>query len=393
MSVFSKKYFTNSSTRDIIKLQMRHVNKFFKILESMTGKQLNMDSYSSYPPAPIAVSRVVILFVQKVTRRVMLLKNANSGIMQMPKKKENVFARMLAQWDLQILIIPGIIFLIIFSYFPMYGIIMAFQEYKLGDFPGMSPWVGFKQFQSMFADPYFGQVIRNTLVISLLKLLICFPVPIAFAVLVNELKNKTFKKTIQTISYLPHFISWVITAMLMFDLLSVDGGAVNNALMAIGIIDKPIGFFTDGSYFWGLAIVTDIWKELGWNAIIFIAAITSVEADMYEAADIDGATRLQKMWHITIKAIKPTIILLFIFNVGGILRGNFDQIMMLTKQMSNAMLRNYADVIDTFIYRVGIGEGRYSFATAAGLFQNVINFGLLIGANWVADKAGESALF
>ncbi|MGN0478263.1 MAG: ABC transporter permease [Hominenteromicrobium sp.] len=317
---------------------------------------------------------------------------ANGQAVQAQKKK-NAFVRMLNQWDLQILLIPGIILVLIFCYVPMYGVIMGFQDFKLGDFPGFSQWAGLKHFKIMFADKYFGLAMRNTLVISALKLFIGFPIPILFAVLLNEMKNQPIKKTVQTVSYLPHFISWVVTATLMFDLLSTDGGAVNEFLMWIGVIKEPIGFFTNGKYFWGLTLVTDIWKELGWNAIIFVAAITSISQDMYEAADIDGATRVQKMWHITIKSIKPTIILMFIFQVGGILNANFDQIMMLTKQMGNAMLKEYADVIDTFIYRLGVSQGRFSFAAAAGLFKSVINFGLLLGANWIAGKFGESQLF
>ena len=199
--------------------------------------------------------------------------------------------------------------------------------------------------------------------------------------------------TVQTISYLPHFISWVVCATLMFDLMSTDGGAINEFLMWIGVIKEPIGFFTEGKYFWGITLCTDIWKELGWNAIIFISAITSISQDMYEAADIDGATRAQKMWHITIKSIKPTIILMFIFQVGGILNANFDQIMMLTKQMGNSMLKEYADVLDTFIYRLGVSQGRFSFAAAAGLFKSIVNFALLLGSNYVAGKFGEAQLF
>ena len=179
----------------------------------------------------------------------------------------------------------------------------------------------------------------------------------------------------------------------MFDFLSTDGGAVNEMLMAAGFIDKPIGFFQDGKYFWGLALVTDTWKELGWNSIIYISAMAGVDAEMYEAADIDGATRAQKMWHITIKAIKPTIILLFIMSVGGILNANFDQIMMLTKQLSIGALTEYANVIDTYIFRMGISLGRVSYGTAAGLLKSIINFILLLVANTIADKAGENALF
>ena len=319
------------------------------------------------------------------------MKKAEGGVASIPKKC--VFKRALEQWDLQTLVLPGIILLIIFSYLPMYGLVMAFQEYRIGDFPGMSTWVGFKQFESLFADPNFFLTLRNTLVISLLKLTIGFVCPIVFAVFLNEMRNGPIKRTVQTISYLPHFISWTVCALLMFDFLSIDGGAVNEFLMWAHIVDEPIGFFQDGKYFWGIALFTDIWKELGWNSIIYISAIAGVDAEMYEAADIDGATRSQKMWHITVKAIKPTIVLLFIMNVGGVLNANFDQIMMLTKNMGNAMLTEYADVIDTFVYRMGMQMGRFSFATAAGLFKAVINFGLLLGANWIAGKAGETALF
>ena len=308
-------------------------------------------------------------------------------------KKKSLFKRALEQWDLQVLVLPGIILLIIFSYLPMYGLIMSFQEFHMGDFPGMSEWVGFKQFRSLFADPNFFRTLRNTLVISGLKLTIGFVCPIIFAIFLNEMRNGGTKKTVQTISYLPHFISWTVCALMMFDFLSIDGGSVNEFLMWTHIISKPIGFFQEGKYFWGISLLTDIWKELGWNSIIYIAAMAGVDAEMYEAAEIDGATRAQKMWYITIQAIKPTIVLLFIMNVGGILNANFDQIMMLTKNMGNAMLTEYADVIDTFVYRMGMNMGRFSFATAAGMFKSVINFALLLGANWIAGKVGETALF
>jgi len=317
----------------------------------------------------------------------------NPKVAETPRKKKNGFLRALEQWDLQVLVIPGILLLFVFSYIPIYGLVMAFQEYRIGDFPGQSEWVGFKQFILLVTDSAIPLVLRNTLVISLLKLTIGFVCPIVFAVMLNELKNQGIKKTIQTVSYLPHFISWTVCALLMFDFLSTDGGAVNEMLMGAGLIDKPIGFFQDGKYFWGLALVTDTWKELGWNSIIYISAMAGVDAEMYEAADIDGATRAQKMWHITIKAIKPTIVLLFIMNVGGILNANFDQIMMLTKQMTNGALKDYADVIDTYIFRVGISQGRVSYGTASGLLKSIINFILLLAANTIADKAGENALF
>ncbi len=308
-------------------------------------------------------------------------------------KKTSKLSEFFAQWDLQIMVIPAIIHILVFAYIPMYGILMAFQEFRLGDFPGFSPWVGFKQFAYFFSDPNFPKVLRNTLVINILKLVINFPIPIIFAVLLNEIRVLWFKKSLQTISYLPHFISWVVGATLLFDFFSVDGGAVNYILMTLGLVDKPIAFFGRGEYFWGMLVITDLWKEMGWSSIIFVAAITSIDAEMYEAADIDGANRYDKMWHITIASIRPTIVLLLIFTVGGIMNANFDQIMLLTNQMMNARLRDYADVISTYVYRVGIREMRASFATAAGLFQSIINFLLLLTANYLSGKFSESSVF
>ncbi len=323
----------------------------------------------------------------------MRLKKTQANGQIAAKRKKNIFLRMLEQWDLQILVIPGILLMIVFTYLPIYGILMGFQEYKLGDFPGMSQWVGLKYFKELLTASDFYRVLRNTLAISFMKMFIAFPLPILFAVMLNELQFPLLRKTVQTVSYLPHFISWVVGATMMFDFLAVDGGAVNEMLMAVGLIKDPIGFFMKGEYFWAIVLCTDIWKELGWNSIIFISAITSISQDMYEAADIDGATRIQKMWYITIQSIMPTIILMFIFQVGGLLNANFDQIMQMTKQMTNAMLRDYADVLDTYIYRMGISLGRFSFGTAGGLFKSVINFALLCLANKIADMVGETSLF
>ena len=298
---------------------------------------------------------------------------------------------MLDQWDLQVLIIPSIILILVFSYIPMYGMIMAFQEFRLGDFPGLSEFVGLKHFQAMFTEPVFQRAIRNTAVIGLLKLVINFPMPIIFAIMLNEIRVAVFKRTVQTISYLPHFISWVVAARLMMEFFSPDG-AVNGLLMNLNFISQPLAFFQRAEYFWGLSVATDLWKSLGWNAIIFLAAISAVDQELYEAADIDGATRLQKMWHITISTIMPTIVLLFVFTCGQLMNANFDQIMMLTNQMGNAMLRETADVIPTYVYRLGLSNARFSYAAAAGLFQSVINFILLLSVNKLAGKL-DSAVF
>jgi len=266
---------------------------------------------------------------------------------------------------------------------------MAFQDFRIGDFPGMSEWAGLRHFYALFSDPNFVLVLRNTIVISVLKMLIIFPLPIIFAIMLNEVSNKHFKKTVQTISYLPHFISWVVAATLMFDFFSIDGGAVNSALQSLGFIDRPVHFFGRSEYFWGMAVVTDIWKVLGWNSIIFFAAISAVDNELYEAADIDGAGRYTKMWHITFATIRPTVILLFVFSIGNLLNVNFDQIMTLTNQMTNASLRETADIISTYVFRVGLGQSRFSFAAAAGLFGSIVNVSLLLLANKIAARSGN----
>lgn len=323
---------------------------------------------------------------------VMRLKNSSAeAAIQPTVKKPNAFVRFIQQWDLQLLVLPGIILLFIFSYVPIYGIIMAFQDFKLGDTLGMSEWVGLKWFKQLFTSPDLFGIVRNTLVISLLKLTIGFICPIIFAVFLNELRVAPVKKTVQTLSYLPHFISWTVTATLLFDLLGSEG-ALTQLLVNLHILKQPVNFFQKGEWFWGLATISNIWKELGWDAIIYVSAIAGIDVEMYEAADIDGATRLQKMWHITVKSIKPTIILLLIMNVGGVLNANFDQIMMLTRQMTNAALTPYAQVIDTYSYRMGIALMRFSYGTAVGLIKSIINFFLLLTANKIADKAGETAL-
>jgi putative aldouronate transport system permease protein len=307
-------------------------------------------------------------------------------------KRKGFFTRFIKQWDLQILVIPAIIYIFIFSYIPMYGVLMAFQRFQLGDIPGLSQWVGFEHFRTLFVDPNFSNVMRNTIAMSLLRLVIGFPMPIIFAIMLNEIRAVRFKKVTQTISYLPHFISWVVASSLLFDFFGVDG-AVNEVLQALGFTESSINFFGRKELFWGMATGTNLWKELGWDAIIYVAAITSIDSELYEAASIDGATRMRKIWHITLAGIRPTIIILLILAVGGLLNANFDQVWMLTNQMRNGTIRETADVLDSYVIRTGIREMRYSFAQAAYLFRTVLNFILLFGANFFANKMGQSTLF
>ena len=250
-------------------------------------------------------------------------------------RKKNVFSRMLAQWDLQILLVPGILLVLLFSYVPMYGVVMGFQDFQLGDFPGFSQWVGFKHFQTMFADKYFGLAMRNTLVISALKMFIGFPLPIFFAVLLNEMNFQPLKKTVQTVSYLPHFLSWVVIAGIWISFLAKTG-AVNQirGLFALA----PIDYMTDkGSIRWVL-FFSEGWRSLGWDSIIYFTTILGISPSLYEEADIAG----------------------------------FDQVLNFT----NAAVNSSIEILDTYIYSIGIGQGQYSLATAVGLVKGV--FGVML---------------
>lgn len=282
----------------------------------------------------------------------------------------------------------GVLWMIIFNYVPMYGIIIAFKEFNIVKPISEAPWVGWSHFQEFFQDDSFVNVMRNTLGISLIKLIIGFPLPIIFALFLNEVRSVLFKRSVQTISYLPHFLSWVILGGILTTWLS-DVGIVNHVLLALNVIKEPISYLAEPDYFWGIIITSDIWKELGWSAIIYLAAIASVSPEMYEAATIDGAGRFQKMWYVTLPSIKATISILFILAVSGVLNSNFDQILVLR----NALNESASNVIDMFVYQTGMQQGRYSYATAVGLFKSVIALILLLIANRVTKKINNTSLF
>ncbi|WP_102716195.1 ABC transporter permease [Paenibacillus castaneae] len=282
---------------------------------------------------------------------------------------------------------PALIFIFVFSYLPMYGVLMAFQDYSL--FKGFfgSQWTGLKHFEAFFHSPDFFRVIRNTIVISLLKLFIGFPAPILLALMLNEVRNMVFKRVIQTISYLPHFLSWVIVSGFTISLLSVDNGSLNILLQSLGLTDKPINFLSTPEYFWGIIVTTNLWKEIGFATIVYLAAIAGVDQSMYEAASIDGANKFKQIFLITLPSITPVILIFLILNIGGLLNAGFDDLLLLG---SSPMLRDVADVIDTYAYRVGIINNRFSYAAAVGLFKAIISVGLLTMANYLARRAGSS---
>ncbi|WP_152394489.1 ABC transporter permease [Paenibacillus guangzhouensis] len=295
--------------------------------------------------------------------------------------------RFFRQWDLQIMVVPAILFIFIFSYIPMYGVLMAFQDYSI--FKGFfdSSWVGFRHFEMFFNAPEFGQIMRNTIVIGLLKLCIGFPAPILLALLLNEVRKMAFKRIVQTISYLPHFLSWVIVSGFAMSLLSVDNGSINMLLQKLHLTDSAINFLSLPKYFWSILITTNVWKEIGFGSIVYLAAITGIDPHLYEAASIDGASRFRQIYLITLPMITPVVIIFMILAIGDFLNAGFEDILLLAP---NPSLRDVSDVLDTYVYRIGIQNNRFSYATAAGLFKAVISIGLLTTANFIARKSNNS---
>ncbi|TJY41183.1 sugar ABC transporter permease [Cohnella pontilimi] len=285
------------------------------------------------------------------------------------------------------MVVPAIIFIFIFSYIPMYGTLMAFQNYNI--FKGFwdSPWVGFKHFEMFFHSRDFWPVMRNTLVISLLKLLIGFPAPILLALMLNEVRKMVFKRVVQTITYLPHFMSWVIVAGFTISMLSTDNGSFNIMLQKLSLIDEPVNWLSASEYFWTILVSTNVWKDIGFASIIYLAAIAGVNQDMYEAAAIDGANRLKQMFLITLPSILPVIIIFMILAIGNLLNAGFEDILLLA---TNPALRDVSDVLDTYVYRMGIQSSRFSYATAVGLFKAIISVILLTIANLLARRTGNS---
>ena len=287
---------------------------------------------------------------------------------------------------LQMLAIPGILLLLFFAYIPMLGLVIAFKNYRVIDTIMGAPWVGLAIFERVLTDPDLALAVRNTLVMSAISLLGGFPLTIIFALLINELKSIRIKRITQTISYLPHFISWVILGGMIRNYLGLYG-LINNLLIAAHLIKEPILFLGEPTMFWPIAFITGQWKELGWSTILFLASMASINPELYESADMDGAGRFRKMWHITLPSIKFTISIVLILNISNILNSNFDQIMVL----SNTLNRSTSDVIDVFIYRLGLIYSQYSYATAAGLLKSIIALFLLLLANYGSKKLTDTS--
>ncbi len=290
--------------------------------------------------------------------------------------------------ELWIITILALIWGFIFCYVPLIGNVIAFFNYTPGKSIFECDFVGFKYFIDFFKLPDMGRIMRNTLVISGLGMTIGFVAPIIFALLLNEVHNMKFKRTVQTISYMPYFVSWVVLASIIYMLLGSEG-TINRLLISSGFITKPIAFLTESKYFWTLLTVANIWKGIGWSAIIYISAIAGVDQELYEAASVDGLNRFGKVWHITLPTIRPTIVLLFILGLGGILNAGYEPQLLI----GTPLTKDVYETVDTYVYRYGLQLGRYSFATAVGLFKSVVGFILVVVCNKISEKVLETRLF
>ncbi|QNK55820.1 sugar ABC transporter permease [Paenibacillus sp. PAMC21692] len=293
----------------------------------------------------------------------------------------------LRYWDLYLMLLPAMLFIIVYKYVPMYGVIIAFKDFNIMKGIMGSSWIGFEHFRQLFMFDEFPRVVRNTIIISFMKLIFGFPAPIIIALLLNELVLKRFKRVVQTFTYIPHFISWVVVGGIVIDLLSPSSGIVNKVIQSLGL--EPIFFMSDGQWFRWILVFSDNWKEAGWGAIIYLAAILGINDELYQAARVDGATRLRQIWHVTLPCIRSTIVILLLLRIGNVFDAGFEQILV----MYNAMVYEVADIIDTYVYRVGLGQMQFGLTTAAGLFKSVIGCGLLIMANWMARRMGEEGIF
>jgi putative aldouronate transport system permease protein len=302
--------------------------------------------------------------------------------------KRSFSERVINQKQLVFMSLPLILYVILFSYVPLWGWTMAFQNYRPARGFFEQEWAGLKWFNFLFSDPGFMRVLRNTLAMSLINMALGYISAILLALFLNEIKNIGFKRLVQTVSYLPHFLSWIIVTGLVSTMLAVENGALNDLLVFLGIIKEPILFLSVPRYFWGIVGATYVWKEVGWNTIIYLAAMAGIDPALYEASEIDGCNRYHKMWHITLPGIKATIIIMMIMSIGHILDAGFE----LQYLLKNGLIQDVAETIDIYVIKYGIQSFNYSLATAAGMFKNVVNISLIFIANWIARRAGEARL-
>lgn len=290
-------------------------------------------------------------------------------------------------WQLYTLLMLPVLYFLTFKYIPMLGVIIAFKDYNIFNGILASPWVGFETFQEVFKMDGFFRALRNTFLLNLLDLVVSFPIPIILAILLNELRVQWFKKGAQMVLYLPHFISWVIIGGMAIQLLATNTGIVNTVLKSLGL--EAIPFLTEPLYWVFTYLGIGIWQSAGWGTIIYLAALTAINKDLYEAAEVDGAGRMRKIWHITLPGIKPTIIILLIINIGHMASIGFDRPFVL----SNPLVTDVSEVISTYVYKIGIQSARYTVATAIGLFQAIVGLIFLLTADYVSRKVNDQGIW
>ncbi len=321
---------------------------------------------------------------------------ADAGLMQdklrkivnhPPRRK----ARMVRIWNknkaLWLLFLPCLLYYLIFRYAPMFGLVITFKDYNLFKGIWASDWVGFKYYRMFLENPDFWPLMKNTFLLGLYKLVFGFPAPILLAILLNEVRRAAFKRFVQTVSYLPHFISNVIVVSMVIMFLSPTGGLINNLLSGIGI--GPINFMNEPGLFRGIYVLSEIWQHIGWETIIYLAALTTIDPQLYEAADMDGASRLRKIWHVTLPGISPAIVITLILNIGKVLEIGFEKVFL----MQNPAIYDTADIISTYVYRVGMVQGNFSYGASIDLFMGVISLIFIYTANWLSRRLSETSLW
>lgn len=305
-------------------------------------------------------------------------------------KKQNKFSQLLKniqkKWILYVMTLPVFAYFIIFHYGPMYGVVLAFKDYKIKKGILGSPWVGWENFAKFFSAYNFEEILSNTIGISIYSLLVGFPIPIIFALMLNYLRGKRLKKTIQMVSYIPHFLSTVVFCGII-NLMFKSSGLFNTIFHNLGI--ESVAFLTDPKYFQSLHVWTDVWKEVGFSAIIYISALAGVDYQLHEAAIMDGASKLRRIWHIDLACIRPTIVMMLILRLGSLMNVGFEKIFLLQNDLNKAA----SEVIPTYVYTMGMLRADYGYSTAVGLFNSVINLILLVTANWVVKKITDESLF
>ncbi|MDO3409449.1 ABC transporter permease subunit [Saccharibacillus sp. CPCC 101409] len=309
----------------------------------------------------------------------------SAGKPSLKRRAKNFAIDYFRQWELQTMVLPGVIFMIVFCFIPIYGLTIAFKSYTVIDTLDSAPWVGLENFRIILSDRYFWDSVVNTLAISFLKLAIGFVLPIVLAIMIYEVRFSRFKKFVQTISYLPHFLSWIVLGGMLITWFSTTG-LLNQLLMGLGLISQPQNILLDPGKYWWIAVLSDIWKEVGWGTILYLAIMAKIDPTYYEAAKIDGASRMRQIWNITLPNMKMIISLNLILTVSGLLGSNLDQ----TLVLMNSQNRQTAEVINSYVYRMGLTQGDFSYATAVGLGVSIVSVILLVTANKVTSKLNDN---